>query len=351
VVKALIFNRSSFIVLLFFAETFQADFRESQLLPADPALDLSLRRTADATLKAFPKLTADNLAMVLVDVTKPDVMSRADYRGDAPIRDSAGTQFYLTLSPQYHLTRAFTVFGEIESGFDVLGRLAPNSVARIPAAFYAISCLGLFVFVFQPPLWVLEIGAIFVASGAGLSGPGLGSVYSQVIPPSVRTQGLQVFNLATLPAYLLFPLVGFFVSQWGYTPALLTALGSHPGARLGLVTGNYEAVARVKLRQAGIGRPFNRCPGGFGSDSEDRAALPGIARRLAGDAARPWPREQTVVIGDTPRDIACARADGLRCVAVTTGPHDAAALAGADWVAESADELEAVLRREVLGSG
>lgn len=40
-----------------------------------------------------------------------------------PIRDSAGTQFYLTISPQLHLDRDFTVFGEIESGFSVLGRL------------------------------------------------------------------------------------------------------------------------------------------------------------------------------------------------------------------------------------
>jgi len=40
-----------------------------------------------------------------------------------PIRDSAGTQFYLTVSPQLHLDRDFTVFGEIESGFSVLGRL------------------------------------------------------------------------------------------------------------------------------------------------------------------------------------------------------------------------------------
>ena len=43
-------------------------------------------------------------------------------KGDA-IRDSAGTQFYLTMSPQMHLNRAFTVFGEIESGFNTLGRL------------------------------------------------------------------------------------------------------------------------------------------------------------------------------------------------------------------------------------
>jgi beta-lactamase class A len=79
-----IVHRSSFIVLLFVAGSVQADFHEFQHLPVDPALDLALRRTADATLKAFPKLTADNLAMTLVDVTKPDVMSRADDHGDAP---------------------------------------------------------------------------------------------------------------------------------------------------------------------------------------------------------------------------------------------------------------------------
>jgi peptidyl-prolyl cis-trans isomerase B (cyclophilin B) len=49
-----------------------------------------------------------------------------NYRGNMPIRDSAGTQFYLTLSPQFHLNGAFTVFGEIERGFDVLGRLVES---------------------------------------------------------------------------------------------------------------------------------------------------------------------------------------------------------------------------------
>jgi peptidyl-prolyl cis-trans isomerase B (cyclophilin B) len=46
-----------------------------------------------------------------------------NYEKDAAVRDSAGTQFYLTMSPQLHLDRSFTVFGEIESGFNVLGRL------------------------------------------------------------------------------------------------------------------------------------------------------------------------------------------------------------------------------------
>ena len=120
---------------------------------------------------------------------------------------------------------------------------------------------------------------------------------------------------------------------------LLAWLGEHEGVTLGLVTGNYEPVARLKLGRAGLGKWFSSAPGGFGSDSEDRAALPAIARRRGGHA----PREQTVVIGDTPRDIACARADGVRCVAVTTGQYAADELTGADAVASDAAELRAHL--------
>jgi phosphoglycolate phosphatase len=49
------------------------------------------------------------------------------------------------------------------------------------------------------------------------------------------------------------------------------------------------------------------------------------------------------VIGDTPRDIACARADGVRVIAVTTGPFDAEALRGADVVCADAREVLAHL--------
>jgi phosphoglycolate phosphatase-like HAD superfamily hydrolase len=57
----------------------------------------------------------------------------------------------------------------------------------------------------------------------------------------------------------------------------------------------------------------------------------------------PWPRERTVVIGDTPRDIACARADGVRVAAVATGPFTIEALADADAVADDARSLLPVL--------
>ena len=120
----------------------------------------------------------------------------------------------------------------------------------------------------------------------------------------------------------------------------LAELGGRPDAfRFSLVTGNYERVARLKLARAGIGSWFPKGQGGFGSDAEERERLPPIARSRAGG----WPRERTVVIGDTPRDIACARADGLRVVAVATGPYGVEALADADAVVDSAEAVVPVL--------
>jgi phosphoglycolate phosphatase-like HAD superfamily hydrolase len=122
-------------------------------------------------------------------------------------------------------------------------------------------------------------------------------------------------------------------------PALLADLAADGRFRASLVTGNFEPVARLKLARAGIGSHFEPGQGAFGSDAEDRAQLPPLARARAGD----WPRERTVVIGDTPKDIACARADGLRVVAVTTGPFDGEALREADFVAHDAPALRDVL--------
>jgi phosphoglycolate phosphatase len=130
---------------------------------------------------------------------------------------------------------------------------------------------------------------------------------------------------------------------------LVGSLAGRSDVRLSLVTGNFEPVARLKLKRAGIGRHFPAGQGGFGSDSEDRAALPGIARKRAGHDGVSHPRARTIVIGDTPRDIACARADDLRCFAVTSGPYEAADLTGADAVAGDASVLAALLEAELEG--
>jgi phosphoglycolate phosphatase-like HAD superfamily hydrolase len=137
---------------------------------------------------------------------------------------------------------------------------------------------------------------------------------------------------------------------WAVLPGigrLLGWLSQRKQATPSLLTGNYEPVARLKLARAGIGRHFATGQGAFGSDAEDRAALPPIGRRRAGTAGVSYPREQTLVIGDTPRDIACAHADSVRCVAVATGPFKTGELGDADAVAANALELREVL--EALG--
>jgi phosphoglycolate phosphatase-like HAD superfamily hydrolase len=100
--------------------------------------------------------------------------------------------------------------------------------------------------------------------------------------------------------------------------ALLDDLKVSEDVLLGLLTGNVRRGAEAKLRRFGLEDTF--VDGAFGDDAEDRNDLGPIAlRRLGERAGRALDPGKTVVIGDTPRDIACANAVGARCVAVATG--------------------------------
>ncbi|MEI6446783.1 MAG: haloacid dehalogenase-like hydrolase [Actinomycetes bacterium] len=135
-------------------------------------------------------------------------------------------------------------------------------------------------------------------------------------------------------------------------PDALTELSADDRLVMGIVTGNIRRVAELKLGSAGLAHHIDFDCGGYGGEHEDRALLPGLARRRAGAVhsdGSEWERERTVVIGDTPRDIACARADGCLVIGIATGPHPAEALAAADAVAEHAGELVELVSR--LASG
>ncbi len=110
------------------------------------------------------------------------------------------------------------------------------------------------------------------------------------------------------------------------------------GVTLALLTGNLEPIAHAKMAAAGLGEWFPRGRGAFGSDHDRRDALVPIA--VARDGGDP----DVVVVGDTPRDIACAVAGGARCVAVTTGAHGPVDLAAADAVADGLPAAAAVIR-------
>jgi phosphoglycolate phosphatase-like HAD superfamily hydrolase len=110
------------------------------------------------------------------------------------------------------------------------------------------------------------------------------------------------------------------------------------GVALALLTGNLEPIAHAKMAAAGLGEWFPHGRGAFGSDHDRRDALVPIA--VARDGGDP----DVVVVGDTPRDVACAHAGGARCVAVTTGAHGPDDLAGADAVADGLPAAAAVIR-------
>lgn len=119
---------------------------------------------------------------------------------------------------------------------------------------------------------------------------------------------------------------------------------------LGVVTGNIAAGARLKLASAGLGAYFQI--GGYGSDAEHRDALPGVAlSRARGHFSRDFGPADTWILGDTPRDVACAQAHGLRCLGVATGQHAARALAaaGADHVLTDFSDTGRVL--SILAGG
>jgi phosphoglycolate phosphatase-like HAD superfamily hydrolase len=99
---------------------------------------------------------------------------------------------------------------------------------------------------------------------------------------------------------------------------LLGRLALTEGVTLGLLTGNVEAGARLKLAPHDLNRYFSF--GSFGSDAVNRVDLPPIALRRAGEiAGGDFAFERTLIVGDSHRDIACARAWGIRAMAVATG--------------------------------
>lgn len=125
---------------------------------------------------------------------------------------------------------------------------------------------------------------------------------------------------------------------------LVRRLSVRDDALVGLLTGNIEPGARVKLRPTGLWPLFR--VGAFGSDDADRRRLPAVARaRAEALTGRAFPFERVTIVGDTPLDVDCARACGARVVAVATGQHPAAELAacGPDVLFADFSDVDRVL--------
>lgn len=101
---------------------------------------------------------------------------------------------------------------------------------------------------------------------------------------------------------------------------LLAALRELEGIYLGLLTGNAETGARLKLEPFGLNQYFQI--GAFGSDSEDRNLLLPIAvQRLQESESISVSHDRCVVVGDTPKDVECAYVHGASSIAVATGTY------------------------------
>ncbi|CAN5762797.1 HAD hydrolase-like protein [soil metagenome] len=128
-------------------------------------------------------------------------------------------------------------------------------------------------------------------------------------------------------------------------PELLRALESRTDeVLLGLLTGNIRAGASLKLESAAIRTDFRI--GAFGSDCERRDGLPPVAvERARHSTGVEFSRRDIVIIGDTPNDVTCGAALGVRAIAVATGHYTAVELrqAGAEAVFSDLGDTESVL--------
>lgn len=111
------------------------------------------------------------------------------------------------------------------------------------------------------------------------------------------------------------------------------------GVLLGVVTGNIEAAAHIKLARGDLNRFFTF--GGYGSDSRDRTELTKKAlERGEAVSGHPLDKGETIAIGDTPRDVRAGHGAGIKVVGVATGSYavDELTDAGADWSLENVTE-------------
>ena len=126
---------------------------------------------------------------------------------------------------------------------------------------------------------------------------------------------------------------------------LLDRLRGRPDIALGLLTGNFEEGARIKLEHFDLWKYFP--VGAFGDDSADRNALVPVALRRARERGiADVPASRVFVVGDTPHDVACAHAVGAVAVAVATGGYTVDQLreTRADYVFGDLRDTEAFLQ-------
>ena len=131
-------TRHWLLALLFVPATALADFREFKAVPVDADLGAKLTRAAEASLKDFPRLTADNLALSIIDLTKPDSPVRADYHGEASFYPASEIKLFFMVEA-YHQGK---LTPEIERALREMIQVSDNDAAAFLVDILTDTCSG-----------------------------------------------------------------------------------------------------------------------------------------------------------------------------------------------------------------
>jgi hypothetical protein len=128
---------------LLFALTFlpliaRGDFRQFRAVPVDADLGAKVTRTAESALKRFPTLTADNLALSLIDLSKPETPVRADYHGDASFYPASLVKLFFMVET-YHQGK---LTPEIERALREMIQVSDNDAAAFIVDVLTDTCSG-----------------------------------------------------------------------------------------------------------------------------------------------------------------------------------------------------------------
>jgi Beta-lactamase enzyme family len=115
-----------------------ADFREFKAVPVDTELGVKIRRAAEASLKHFPRLSADNLALSVIDITKPEAPIRADYHGDASFYPASLVKLFFMIETY----RQGKLTPEIERALREMIYVSDNDAAAFLVDILTDTCSG-----------------------------------------------------------------------------------------------------------------------------------------------------------------------------------------------------------------
>jgi beta-lactamase class A len=131
-------TRPCLLALLLAPASLLADFREFKSVRTDAELGAKIARAAEASLKDFPRLTADNLALSVIDLTKPDAPIRADYHGDAPFYPASVIKLFFMVET-YHQGK---LTPEIERALREMIQVSDNDAAAFLLDILTDTCSG-----------------------------------------------------------------------------------------------------------------------------------------------------------------------------------------------------------------